>query len=188
MFFAVFFSFVTLQVHALIITKRIGPSMGQVCPTRHFENPTPINKGRNKGHTLEISCFEPRTGKDGIKWNAVRLARHQLRDEGLSFVAVDDINPLEERVRPVIDSLNADGAENLEAALRALGADVPDQDRWELFRHANAWRERILLGDMNQRDAQSVLGKLSVALGVEGFNDFVEVYNHGVLGGSRVAD
>ncbi len=126
--------------------------------------------------------------REAIKWNAVRLARHQLREQGLTFVAADDVNPLEDRVRPVVNALNAAGAEGLEAALRGLGADVADVDRSELLRYADAWRERILLGDMSQRDANGILGKLSVALGVDGFNDFVEVYNHGVEGAGRAGE
>ena len=126
--------------------------------------------------------------REAVKWNAVRLARHQLRAEGLSFVAVDDVNPLEDRVRPVVDSLNAPLADGLEAALRDLGAVVADMDRTALRRQGDAWRERILLGDINQRDAAGILGKLSVALGVEEFNDFVTVYNYGVEGAGRGAE
>lgn len=126
--------------------------------------------------------------RDAVKWNAVRLARHQLREEGLSFVMVEDVNPLEDRVRPVVDALNAPGAEGLEAALRGLGAEVADADRTALGRQGDAWRERILLGDMSPRDAEGILGKLSVALGVDGFNDFVTVYNYGVQGAGRAGD
>lgn len=126
--------------------------------------------------------------REAIKWNAVRLARVQLREQGLSFVAVDDVNPLEDRVRPVVDALNDAGAEGLEAALRGLGADVADVDRRALLRQADAWRERILLGDMSPRDAEGILGKLSVALGVDGFNDFVTVYNYGVEGSGRAGE
>ncbi|MCC5850075.1 MAG: hypothetical protein JJU29_18470 [Verrucomicrobia bacterium] len=126
--------------------------------------------------------------RESVKWNAIRLARHQLREEGLSFVAVDDVNPLEDRVRPVVNALNEAGAEGLEQALRDLGAEVEDFDRRELLRQGDAWRERILLGDMSPSDASHILGKLSVALGVDGFNDFVEVYNHGERGPVREAD
>jgi hypothetical protein len=42
--------------------------MGQVCPTSQFGKWTPINKGRNGGHTLENSYFLTRTGKDGVGW------------------------------------------------------------------------------------------------------------------------
>jgi len=41
-------SIVTLQVHASIVARGCFSSMGRVFPTSHFENRTPVNKGRNE--------------------------------------------------------------------------------------------------------------------------------------------
>jgi hypothetical protein len=59
--------------------------------------------------------------KEGIKAAAVRLTRERLRAEGLSFVVRDGVNPIAERVRPVVEALNAPECQGLEAALRVLG-------------------------------------------------------------------
>jgi hypothetical protein len=85
-------------------------------------------------------------------------------------------------VRPVVEALNAPECRGLEAALRALGCNVADRDRGDLRRVAGEWQQAIM------RDGAGVyvhmmLGKLSVALGPEGYNRFVDVYNNGTGGG-----
>jgi hypothetical protein len=42
--------------------------MGRVCPTSHFKNRTPVNKGRNEDRIPKNSRFYPRTGKDGLTY------------------------------------------------------------------------------------------------------------------------
>ena len=120
--------------------------------------------------------------KSRIKDRAVRLARERMHAQGLSFVMQDGVNPLAERVRPLVEALNAPECRGLEGELRSLGCDVPDRDRAELRRVAEAWRQAIVRGEVGT-DLDRKLGKLSVALGPEGYNRFVELYNHGTGGG-----
>jgi hypothetical protein len=113
-----------------------------------------------------------------LKEQAVRLAKRKLRDEGGTFVVQEDgVNPLLEKVKPVVDALNAPMAAGLEAALRDLGADVPEQERSDLAAWVAEWKEKVLYGEVPQ--SSDLLGKLSVGLGVEGFNAFVDAYNRG---------
>lgn len=130
----------------------------------------------------QLNLDEAGECKAGIKAAAVRLARERLRAEGLSFVVHGGVNPIAERVRPVVEALNAPECRGLEASLRALGCDVADRDRSDLRRVAGEWRQAIM------RDGAGVyvhmmLGKISVALGPEGYNRFVDAYNNGTGGG-----
>ena len=120
-----------------------------------------------------------------LRDGAVVQARNWLRYSGRSFVVRDGVNPLTEAVQPVVEALNAPGAAGLEAALRGLGAEVPDFDRGELEALAVDWQAKIMSGELIGAGLNSVLGKLSVVLGVEGFNAFVERYNYGNGGTGR---
>lgn len=128
-----------------------------------------------------LSMYRSRVLRITIKEQAIRLAKRKIREEGGSFVVREDgVNPLQERVRPVVEALNAPMAEGLEATLRNVGADVPDHDRTALAARVQEWREKILVGEIV--NGGNVLGRLTVGLGVDGFNAFVEVYNHGSKG------
>jgi hypothetical protein len=119
--------------------------------------------------------------KRTIKDQAVRMAKRKLREEGGTFVVQEDgVNPLLAKVRPVVDALNAPMAEGLEAALRGVGADVQNQDRTDLTAKVAEWKESILMGGVPRSD--DLLGRLTVGLGVDGFNAFVDEYNHGENG------
>lgn len=120
--------------------------------------------------------------KEGIKTAAVTLARERLRAEGLSFVVRGGVNPIAERVRPVVEALNAPECEGLDASLRALGCDVADRDRGDLRRVAGEWRQAIMRGEAKAA-LNLMLGKISVALGPDGYNRFVDAYNNGTGGG-----
>ncbi|NQT51152.1 hypothetical protein HQ576_03840 [bacterium] len=120
--------------------------------------------------------------KKALKGAAVLLARAKLRADGKSFVVQDGVNPLAEAIRPVVDALNAPGCVGVEAALRSLGADIADIDRGGLDALAAEWQAGLMSGEMSSGTASAVLGKLSVALGVDGFNAFVDRYNNGTEG------
>jgi hypothetical protein len=117
--------------------------------------------------------------KNVIRAAAVNLVKSKLRAEGKSFVVQDGVNPLAEGIRPVVDALNAPGCSGLEAALRGLGGEVQDVDRTELDALAGVWRSAIMAGELYGGEMNKVLGKLAVALGVDGFNAFVDHYNNG---------
>jgi hypothetical protein len=122
--------------------------------------------------------------KDGVKQRATKLARLQLRAEGKSFVTpTNGVNPLTERVAPVVVALNAPACEGLEAALRKLGSSMADVERAALLARVAEWRTAILAGEKNGEDIERVLGKLAVGLGVEAYNRFVDEYNNGAGGG-----
>ena len=123
-----------------------------------------------------------RTARTALNRAALPLARTALRNAGESFVVRDGVNPLIELVRPVVEALNAPGCAGLEAAFRALGVDVPDVERDALEALAAQWRDELMSGELAGGGASAILGKLSVALGVDGFNAFVEVYNEGTGG------
>jgi len=114
-----------------------------------------------------------------IKNHAVRQARLHLRAQGKSFVTVDGVNPLAEAVGPVVEALNAPMCQGLEAALRRLGAEVADRDRGGLQALTAKIRQDVMLGELSRMQTEGLLGRLSIGLGVEAFNAFVEEYNHG---------
>ncbi len=126
--------------------------------------------------------------KRAIKEAAVSLARAKLRADGLSFVVRDGINPLAEAIRPVVEALNAPACAGLEAALRALGGDVPDMDRGAFEKLTGAWQAALMAGEITGSAINAVIGKVSVALGVDGFNAFVDRYNHGTGGSGNGAE
>ena len=114
-----------------------------------------------------------------IKAKAIVLARHHLRAIGKTFVAQGDVNPLAEAIRPTVDALNAPKCEGLEKALRDIGGDVADRDRAGLLEAAAEWQREVMVGDRLGHSIAPVLGRISVALGVKGFNAFVDGYNNG---------
>lgn len=120
--------------------------------------------------------------RNATRDHAVRLARIQLREAGKSFVERDGVNPLADAVRPVVEALNAPMALGLEEALRGLGADVEDRDRSELQAMTMRLRDEVLRGDRIGRQRARILGRLSIGLGVDAFNAFVEEHNHGTGG------
>ena len=85
------------------------------------------------------------------------LARHELRAEGKSFVVKDGVNPLVAKLQPVVDAMNAPECKGLEAALRAIGGDVVDQDRTAARVLVTQCAEEVMAGDMQGKDA-AVLG------------------------------
>ena len=144
----------------------------------------PTSQASDKDLTAYLLAAEPldlnevQVVKQMVKDHAIRLARVALRADGKSFVTKDGVNPLAAKVQPVVDALNAPGCEGLEAALRALGADAPDCDRAELKGMCDAAGTRIMQGD----GGMEWLGKVSIVLGVDGFNRFVDEYNNGKAG------
>ena len=126
-----------------------------------------------------LSMGEAEYCKQWIKKHAERLARLGLRAESKTFVVKDGVNPLVAKVQPVIDALNAPACEGLEAALRALGAEVAEGDRTELKKMAEVWAAQVMSGDLAGGEAARYLGKIAIALGVDAYNRFVDEFNNG---------
>jgi len=122
---------------------------------------------------------EVETCKRVLKDRAVCLARMKLRAEGKSFVVKNGVNPLPDKVLPVVTALNAPACAGLEDALRGLGATVQDVDRQALRDLAAVWQPKMLSGEMGPTEAAFALGKLAVVLGPDAYNHFVDVYNNG---------
>ena len=125
-----------------------------------------------------MSIGEAMTCKQAIKDNAIRLARWRMREEGKSFVVKDGVNPLVVLVQPVVDALNTPMCAGLEAKLRVLGADLQDRDRAELKRVGDEYALGTLRGDLSP----ACLGKISIVLGADDYNRFVDEYNNGKAG------
>lgn len=117
--------------------------------------------------------------KETIKERAVKLARLKLRAEGKTFVTRDGVNPMVGKTAPVIEALNRAECAGIEDALRDLGCKVPNVDRTELRKVCPVWQEELMRGDRLGAGATAVLGRLSVFLGAEGYNRFVDDYNLG---------
>lgn len=110
---------------------------------------------------------------------AVVLAKASLRAEGKTFV-VDShgVNPLAVKLQPVITALNAPCVTGLEAALQDLGLTIAAIDRTQLAANGITWKTQIMSGSMAPDKINGLLPSLSVALGTEAFNTFVDEYNN----------
>ena len=117
--------------------------------------------------------------KEMIKERAVVLARLKLRAEGKSFVTKDGVNPIVAKLAPVIDALNRAECAGLEEALRGLGCKCANADRIDLRKASGVWQEELMRGERLGAVVPTVVGKLSVALGADGYKRFVDVYNNG---------
>ncbi|MFZ4397936.1 MAG: hypothetical protein ACOYOU_20180 [Kiritimatiellia bacterium] len=111
---------------------------------------------------------------------ATQTAKKALRDEGKSFVVKNGVNPLAERIKPLVDALNAPLAVGLEAALGQCGIQVANQDpvRAKLQTAAAEFARKVLYGELSA-DPNACLPVVRVALGVEGYNKFIDEYNNG---------
>ena len=117
----------------------------------------------------------------GLAAGGARAGREPLTVRAALF---ENRAPVFERLAPVAPvrlqgAPGMEGYAGLEAALRGLGAEVPDFERGELEALAVDWQAKIMSGELIGAGLNSVLGKLSVVLGVEGFNALVERYNYG---------
>jgi hypothetical protein len=116
--------------------------------------------------------------KNRIKELAAPFVKRALRAEGKSFVTKDGVNPIEIRMKPVVDALNAPKLQGLEAALRGIGVDIPDIERtpaiWDAITEK---KNAIFYGD---RPANPPLdGGIVLLLGPDGYNAWVKEFNEG---------
>jgi hypothetical protein len=112
---------------------------------------------------------------------ATQTAKKALRDEGKSFVVKNGVNPLAERVKPLVDALNAPLAVGLEAALGQCGIPVANQDaaRAKLQSAAAEFARKVLYGEIPAEQLNAYLPVVRMAMGVEGYNKFIDEYNNG---------
>jgi hypothetical protein len=125
-------------------------------------------------------CFAyPNIWKNTLKTLAIPFARKALRAEGKTFVvSTNGVNPLVAKLQPLVDALNAPYLTGIEAALQNLGMSVTDHDRAPLKTYAATLQKDVLAGDKQLNVGEA--NKLIIALGVKGYNQFVDLYNKGV--------
>ena len=128
--------------------------------------------------------------KEAIKDRCAAGVKGLLRKEGKTFVArtvattnaAGNVtsalsNPIEARLRPVVDALNAPECEGLEAALRSFGFEVRDMDRTKLRNDVRKYADAIMNGETPANPAND--GSIAVLLGPDGYNAWVKAYNEG---------
>ena len=128
--------------------------------------------------------------KEAVKDRCAAGVKGLLRKEGKTFVARSVVttnaagnvtsvlsNPIEARLRPVVDALNAPECEGLEAALRSFGFEVRDMDRSKLRNDVRKYADTIMNGDTPADPAND--GSIAVLLGPDGYNAWVKAYNEG---------
>ena len=116
-------------------------------------------------------------------------AKKQLRREGKSFVITTTIvggvtnvvNPLANKMQPVVEALNAPLMTGLEAALRGCGIEIANLSaaRVALAARAEGWRDAVLDGEVAPGAQAPYLNALKVRLGIKDYNQLVDVYNNG---------
>ena len=107
-----------------------------------------------------------------------KKVKRSLRAAGKTFVTRDGINPVEVLMKPVIDAMNAPKLEGIEAAIEALGVNVPksvrDNSVWaDIATRMNG----IMQGDL-PADSRSD-GAIIILLGPDGYNAWVKEFNEG---------
>jgi hypothetical protein len=134
---------------------------------------------------------EPRPSDEAsiILDKATAGAKKQLRQEGKSFVITTTIvggvtnvvNPLANKMQPVVEALNAPLMTGLEAALRGCGVSItiPHTLRTNLAAKATTWGDAILDGEIEPGAQAPYLNALKVSLGITNYNRFVDSYNNG---------
>jgi hypothetical protein len=107
-----------------------------------------------------------------------KKAKRSLRAAGKTFVTRNGINPVEVLMKPAIDAMNAPKLEGIEAAIEALGVNVPKN-----VRDNSVWADiavrmnGIMQGDL-PADSRSD-GAIIILLGPDGYNAWVKEFNEG---------
>ena len=133
---------------------------------------------------------------------ATAAAKKQLRKEGKSFVTYTEmtpvvtnivgavtnitggaivINPLANKLAPVVEAINAPLMIGIEDALATCGITITNQNanRAAMSAVSDTWKNAILDGDVAPAQQAPYLTALKVRLGIKDYNKFVDVYNNG---------
>lgn len=146
---------------------------------------TALLDGETKKNMAQMNAV-----KEAVKDRCAAGVKGLLRKEGKTFVARTLVttnaagvvtsalsNPIEARLRPVVDALNAPECEGLEAALRSFGFEVGDMDRAKLRNDVRKYADAVMNGDLPADPAND--GSVAVLLGPDGYNAWVKAYNEG---------
>ena len=103
--------------------------------------------------------------------------KRYLRSQGVSFVAKEGVNPMQERMDALSAALDAPRFEGLSNACANVGITLTvNPSRWiPPASEIEQMKTDILNGDRNFDDREKVI--LTCALGVEAYNAFVKTYN-----------
>jgi hypothetical protein len=133
---------------------------------------------------------------------ATVAAKKQLRKEGKSFVTYTEmtpvvtnivgavtnitggaivINPLANKLAPVVEAINAPLMIGIEDALATCGITITNQNahRAAMSAVSDTWKNAVLDGDVAPAQQAPYLTALKVRLGIKDYNKFVDVYNNG---------
>ena len=123
-----------------------------------------------------VSTEEFNAAKKGIQRSAVLGIKKALRKQGKSFVTVDGVNPCEVYMEKLNKALNAPRLEGLNQWLEELGfVNRVDVSSLPSGGEINTLKGAIFYGERKMTPYDRTM--LSLCLGVDGFNEFVKLYN-----------
>lgn len=114
------------------------------------------------------------------------LIRRTLRSQGKTFVTkmiveggkTNAVNPMQPLMDRISAALNAPYYKGLAEELMAMGAVIPNPPDWSaVAASVSAWKDK-LMNDGEGFDSPWAIRAKSL-LGVQGYNDFINVYNNG---------
>jgi hypothetical protein len=91
------------------------------------------------------------------------------------------INPLANKLAPVVEAINAPLMIGIEDALATCGITITNQNahRAAMSAVSDTWKNAVLDGDVAPAQQAPYLTALKVRLGIKDYNKFVDVYNNG---------
>ena len=122
--------------------------------------------------------------KETIKTLCVTLVKINLRKQGKTFVIGEDgINPIQQKMQPIVDALNAPECNGLEAALS--GIVTLNIDRTRLETDVKKYMNDVFYGIVPP--SPSTDGSIAVLLGPDGYNNWIKSYNLGTSATNSVS-
>lgn len=137
-----------------------------------------------------LTINDPTIPDDAIKKyimdQSLPLIRRTLRAQGKTFVAqmvveggkTNAVNPMQPFMDRISAALNAPYYKGLAEELMAIGAVIPNPPDWSaVAASVSAWQDKL----MNDGEGlgSGWAGRAKSLLGVQGYNDFINVYNNG---------
>jgi hypothetical protein len=130
-----------------------------------------------------LTINDPTIPDDAIKKyimdQSLPLIRRTLRAQGKTFViGADKVNPMQPYMDRISVALNAPCCKGLEGELTAIGVVIPNPMNWSaVTASVTAWQDKL----MNDGEGlgSGWANRAKTVLGVQGYNDFINVYNNG---------
>ena len=124
--------------------------------------------------------------KEAIKNLSIPYVKRALRNEDKTFVSstvtneagqVTVINPIEVKMKPIVDALNAPKLAGLTEALATIGVVVTNPVISADWAIVEAEKDAVYYGEVTAHPAYD--GSIILLLGPEGYNAWVKEYNEG---------